>query len=244
MRTSFLSGQPKVSVVKEQFLTFMENLSAEMGGARIYLKREDLNHTGAHKVNNTIGQALLAKHMGKKRVIAETGAGQHGVATATAAAVLGLSCDVYMGTEDMRRQAPNVYRMHMLGTEVREVKVGSATLKEAVSETIRDWVTNVSDTHYIIGSAVGPHPYPMMVRDFQIVLGRESRAQMLEQTGALPEMLNHVADFYDEDVDLRLTALLSWVEPVILIFVAGFVAAVLVSLYLPIFSIGSRGLPT
>ena len=156
------------------------------GGARIYLKREDLAHTGAHKINNALGQALLAKRMGKQRIVAETGAGQHGVATATVCAMLALECVVYMGTEDMRRQAPNVYRMRMLGTEVRPVESGSRTLKDAISESIRDWVTNVDTTHYLIGSVVGPHPYPAMVRDFQSVIGREAREQMLQATGALP----------------------------------------------------------
>jgi tryptophan synthase beta chain len=165
-----------------------KNLSDSIGGAQIYLKREDLNHTGAHKINNALGQALLAVRMGKRRIVAETGAGQHGVATATVCAMLGLDCVVYMGTEDMRRQEPNVFRMKMLGAEVRGVTAGTRTLKEAVSETIRDWVTNVADTHYIIGSVVGPHPYPMMVRDLQTVLGREARAQMLETTGALPDV--------------------------------------------------------
>ena len=153
---------------------YAARLTERAGGARIFLKREDLAHTGAHKINNALGQALVAKRMAKPRIVAETGAGQHGVAVATVCAMLGMRCVVYMGTEDMRRQEPNVYRMHMLGAEVREVTVGSRTLKEAVSETIRDWVTNVADTHYIIGSVVGPHPYPMMVRDFQTVLGRES----------------------------------------------------------------------
>jgi len=156
------------------------------GGARIYLKREDLAHTGAHKINNALGQALLAKRMGKQRIVAETGAGQHGVATATVCAMLALECVVYMGTEDMRRQAPNVYRIRMLGAEVRPVESGSRTLKDAISESIRDWVTNVDTTHYLIGSVVGPHPYPAMVRDFQSVIGREAREQMLETTGALP----------------------------------------------------------
>ena len=162
-------------------------LTDHAGGAEIYLKREDLAHTGAHKINNALGQGLLAKRMGKQRIVAETGAGQHGVATATVCALLGIECVVYMGEEDMRRQAPNVYRMGMLGAEVRPVTAGSRTLKEAVSETIRDWVTNVRDTHYIIGSVVGPHPYPMMVRDLQTVIGRESREQMLAQAGRLPD---------------------------------------------------------
>lgn len=168
-------------------LYFAQRLTERGGGAQIYLKREDLAHTGAHKINNALGQVLVAKRMGKQRIVAETGAGQHGVATATVCAMLGMECIVYMGTEDMRRQEPNVFRMRMLGAEVRGVTAGSRTLKEAVSETIRDWVTNVDDTHYIIGSAVGPHPYPMMVRDFQTVIGLESKAQMLEATGSLPD---------------------------------------------------------
>ena len=161
-------------------------LSDAIGGGRIYLKREDLNHTGAHKVNNTIGQALLAKHMGKRRVIAETGAGQHGVATATVAARLGLECQVFMGEEDIRRQSLNVYRMKLLGAEVVPVTSGSRTLKDAMNEALRDWVTNVDDTFYIIGTVAGPHPYPMLVRDFQSVIGREARVQSLAQTGKLP----------------------------------------------------------
>jgi len=168
-------------------LYFAQRLTEQAGGARIYLKREDLAHTGAHKINNALGQVLMARRMGKQRIVAETGAGQHGVAVATVCAMFGMDCAVYMGTEDMHRQEPNVYRMRMLGAEVREVTAGSRTLKEAVSETIRDWVTNVADTHYIIGSVVGPHPYPMMVRDFQTVIGRESREQMLEETGKLPD---------------------------------------------------------
>jgi tryptophan synthase beta chain len=164
-------------------------LSDEIGGARILLKREDLNHTGAHKVNNTIGQALLAKYMGKKRVIAETGAGQHGVASATVAARLGLECHVFMGEEDIRRQSLNVYRMKLLGAEVVPVTSGSRTLKDAMSEAMRDWVTNVDSTFYIIGTVAGPHPYPMLVRDFQSVIGREARAQSLAQTGKLPDAL-------------------------------------------------------
>ena len=164
-------------------------LSDVIGGARILLKREDLNHTGAHKVNNTIGQALLAKHMGKKRVIAETGAGQHGVASATVAARLGLECHVFMGEEDIRRQALNVYRMKLLGAQVVSVTSGSRTLKDAMNEAMRDWVTNVEDTFYIIGTVAGPHPYPMLVRDFQSVIGREARAQSLAQYGKLPDAL-------------------------------------------------------
>lgn len=163
--------------------------SNELGGAQIYLKREDLNHTGAHKVNNTIGQALLAKHTGKPRVIAETGAGQHGVATATVAARLGLKCQVYMGAEDVERQKINVYRMKLLGAEVIPVHSGSATLKDAMNEAMRDWVTNVDDTFYIIGTVAGPHPYPLLVRDFQSIIGREAREQILAQTGMLPDAL-------------------------------------------------------
>jgi len=166
-----------------------ENWSNSIGGAKIYLKREDLNHTGAHKIKNTIGQALLAKRMGKKRVIAETGAGQHGVASATVAARLGMECIVYMGAEDVKRQAQNVYRMKLLGAEVVPVESGSRTLKDALNEALRDWVTNVDETFYIIGTVAGPHPYPAMVRDFQAVIGRESRQQMLDSTGKLPEAL-------------------------------------------------------
>jgi len=162
-------------------------LTAEAGGAQIYLKREDLAHTGAHKINNALGQALLAKRMGKQRIIAETGAGQHGVATATACALLGLDCIVYMGEVDIARQAPNVFRMKLLGAEVRPVTSGSRTLKDAINEAIRDWVTNVENTFYIIGSVVGPHPYPRMVRDFQAVIGQEARAQSLAQIGHLPD---------------------------------------------------------
>ena len=164
-------------------------LSDQIGGARIMLKREDLNHTGAHKVNNTIGQALLAKYMGKRRVIAETGAGQHGVATATVAARLGLECHVFMGEEDIRRQSLNVYRMKLLGADVVPVTSGSRTLKDAMNEAMRDWVTNVDSTFYIIGTVAGPHPYPMLVRDFQSVIGREARTQSLSQTGKLPDAL-------------------------------------------------------
>jgi tryptophan synthase beta chain len=160
-----------------------------LGGAQIYLKREDLNHTGAHKINNTVGQALLAKRMGKKRVIAETGAGQHGVATATVAARLGFECVVYMGTEDIQRQAINVYRMRLLGAEVRPVSSGSKTLKDALNEAMRDWVTNVDNTFYIIGTVAGPHPYPVMVRDFQAIIGREVRQQLATQIGQLPDVL-------------------------------------------------------
>ncbi len=166
-----------------------KHLTKRCGGAQIYLKREDLNHTGAHKINNCIGQALLAKHLGKTRIIAETGAGQHGVATATIAARLGLKCVVYMGEEDIARQAPNVYRMRLLGAQVVPVTSGTKTLKDALNEAMRDWVSNVDDTFYIIGTVAGPHPYPMMVRDFQCVIGREARAQILEQAGRLPDAL-------------------------------------------------------
>ena len=164
-------------------------LSEHLGGARIWLKREDLCHTGAHKINNALGQALLTREMGKRRVIAETGAGQHGVAVATACALLGLACRVYMGAEDMRRQRPNVYRMRLLGAEVVAVDAGSRTLKDAINEALRDWVTNVRDTHYILGSVLGPHPFPMMVRDFQAVIGREARGQMLDAAGRLPDVV-------------------------------------------------------
>jgi tryptophan synthase beta chain len=164
-------------------------LSASAGGARIVLKREDLAHTGAHKINNALGQALLALRMGKRRIVAETGAGQHGVATATVCALLGLDCHVFMGSEDMARQALNVFRMRLLGAEVVEVTSGSRTLKDAINEAMRDWVTNVRDTYYLLGSALGPHPYPLMVREFQSVIGREARAQCLEQLGRLPDVV-------------------------------------------------------
>ena len=170
-------------------LYFAERWTQSIGGAQIYLKREDLNHTGAHKVNNTIGQALLAKHSGKKRVIAETGAGQHGVASATVAARLGLECEVFMGEEDIRRQSLNVYRMKLLGAKVNSVTSGTRTLKDAMNEAMRDWVTNVDDTFYIIGTAAGPHPYPQLVRDFQSIIGRETKQQSLEQVGRLPDAL-------------------------------------------------------
>jgi tryptophan synthase beta chain len=170
-------------------LYFARRWSEQIGGARIYLKREDLNHTGAHKINNTVGQALLAKRMGKTRIIAETGAGQHGVATATVAARLGLTCVVYMGAVDIKRQASNVYRMKLLGAEVVPVHSGTKTLKDALNEAMRDWVTHVDSTFYIIGTVAGPHPYPEMVRDFQAVIGREARSQILEQTGRLPDAL-------------------------------------------------------
>jgi tryptophan synthase beta chain len=168
-------------------LSHARRLTAHLGGAQIYLKREDLAHSGAHKINNALGQALLARSMGKRRVIAETGAGQHGVATATAAALLGLECVVYMGTVDMARQQPNVLRMRLLGAEVRPVESGTRTLKDAINEAIRDWVTNVGDTYYLLGSALGPHPYPAMVRDFQAVIGHEARSQILAQAGVLPD---------------------------------------------------------
>lgn len=197
-------------------LYFAEQLTREIGGAKIYLKREDLAHTGAHKINNAIGQMLLARKMGKTRIIAETGAGQHGVATAAAAAMMGFACVVYMGTEDMRRQAPNVFRMKLLGAEVRGVDSGSKTLKDAVSEAMRDWVSNIRDTHYIIGSALGPHPYPLIVRDFQKIIGEEARAQMLEREGRLPHEVvsclgggsNAIGAFHAflDDADVMLTA--------------------------------------
>jgi tryptophan synthase beta chain len=164
-------------------------LTERCGGARIYLKREDLSHTGSHKINNALGQVLLARRMGKRRIIAETGAGQHGVATATVCALFGLDCAVYMGAEDIRRQALNVFRMRLLGAEVREVTAGAQTLKDAINEALRDWVTNPTDTYYLLGSALGPHPYPQMVRDFQSVIGREAREQILEKEGRLPDCL-------------------------------------------------------
>ena len=196
-------------------LYFAANLTRHCGGAKIYLKREDLAHTGAHKINNALGQALLAKYMGKPRIIAETGAGQHGVATATVCAMLGLQCLVYMGAADIQRQSLNVYRMRLLNAEVVPVDAGTRTLKDAINEAIRDWVTNVATTHYLIGSAVGPHPYPMLVRDFQSVIGREARAQILDAEGRLPDYViacvgggsNAIGAFYefiaDETVRLR-----------------------------------------
>jgi tryptophan synthase beta chain len=168
-------------------LTYAKRLSEQLGGAQIYLKREDLAHTGAHKINNALGQALLVRRMGKKRIVAETGAGQHGVASATAAALLGLECVVYMGVVDIARQEPNVFRMKLLGAEVRPVTSGTQTLKDAINEAIRDWVTNVGDTHYLLGSALGPHPYPTIVREFQSVIGIEAREQMLRDVGRLPD---------------------------------------------------------
>ena len=170
-------------------LHYAARLTGRAGGARIYLKREDLSHTGSHKINNALGQALLARRMGKRRVIAETGAGQHGVAAATVCALFGLSCVVYMGAEDVRRQRLNVFRMRLLGAEVREVEAGQRTLKDAINEALRDWVTNVADTYYLLGSALGPHPYPLMVREFQSVIGREARAQFLGREGRLPDAL-------------------------------------------------------
>lgn len=170
-------------------LTFAKNLTEKIGGAKIYLKREDLAHTGAHKINNTLGQALLAKYMGKKRIIAETGAGQHGVATATACALFGLKCVIYMGEKDMERQSPNVYRMKLMGAEVVPVKSGTKTLKDAINEAMRDWVTNINDTYYLLGSALGPHPYPMMVRDFQKIIGEEAKKQILIEENRLPDEL-------------------------------------------------------
>ena len=170
-------------------LYYAERLTKQLGGAKIYLKREDLCHTGAHKINNTIGQVLLTRRMGKRRVIAETGAGQHGVAVATVASLFGLQCEVYMGTEDMERQALNVFRMRLLGTNVKPVNAGSRTLKDAISEAMRDWTTNVRTTHYILGSVLGAHPYPMMIRDFQSIIGRETRKQILQAEGKLPDYL-------------------------------------------------------
>jgi tryptophan synthase beta chain len=196
-------------------LYFAERMTDELGGAKIYLKREDLAHTGAHKINNTVGQALLASRMGKKRIIAETGAGQHGVATATVAALLNMECEIFMGLEDTRRQSLNVLRMKLLGATVREVTQGTRTLKDAMNEAMRDWITNVRDTFYIIGSVAGPHPYPMMVRDFQSVIGREAREQILGTEGRLPDLLvacvgggsNAMGLFYSflEDADVQMT---------------------------------------
>src|SRR4030042_1209763 len=186
---SELSAHLKDYVGRPTPLYFAKRLTEELKGARIYLKREDLTHTGAHKINNTLGQAMLVKRMGKKRVIAETGAGQHGVATATAAALFGLKCAVYMGEEDIQRQSPNVFRMKLLGAEVIPVSSGSKTLKDAINEAIRDWVTHVQDTYYLIGSVVGPHPYPMMVRDFQSIIGKEAKKQVLVKEGRLPDYL-------------------------------------------------------
>lgn len=211
-----LGGLLKDFVGRPTPLYYAEQLTRSLGGAKIYLKREDLTHTGAHKINNAMGQILLAKQMGKTRIIAETGAGQHGVATAAAAAKMGLKCIVYMGEEDMHRQAPNVFRMRLMGAEVVGVTSGSATLKDAVSEAMRDWVTNVEDTYYIIGSALGPHPYPMMVRDFHKVIGEETRAQIMATENRLPDEVvaclgggsNAIGIFHEflDDVDVQLTA--------------------------------------
>src|ERR1700674_4898999 len=184
-----MNGYLKDYVGRPSPLYFAERLTRHLGGAKIYFKREELNHTGAHKINNCIGQILLARRMGKKRIIAETGAGQHGVATATVAARFGLPCVVYMGEVDIERQKPNVFRMNLLGAEVRPVKSGSRTLKDAMNEALRDWVSNVEDTFYIIGSAAGPHPYPAMVRDFQLVIGNEIRQQIEQAEGRLPDLL-------------------------------------------------------
>ena len=201
-------------VGRETPLYFAERLTEHCGGAKIYLKREDLNHTGAHKINNALGQALLAKRMGKKKIVAETGAGQHGVATATACALLDLECIVYMGAEDIKRQALNVFRMELLGTKVVSVDSGSSTLKDAVNEALRHWVTNIEDTHYILGSAMGPHPFPTIVRDFQRVIGDETREQILALENRLPDTVvacvgggsNSIGMFYPfvEDSDVRL----------------------------------------
>ena len=199
---------------RPSLLYYAEKMTNDLGGAKIYLKREDLNHTGSHKINNVLGQALMAKKMGKNRVIAETGAGQHGVATATAAALLGLECEIYMGKEDTERQALNVYRMELLGSKVHPVTSGTMTLKDAVNETMREWTNRIEDTHYILGSAVGPHPFPMIVRDFQSVISREARDQILEAEGKLPAAViacvgggsNAIGTFYNfiNDKDVRL----------------------------------------
>ena len=204
----------KQYVGRQTPLYFAERLTEHLGGARVYFKREDLCHTGAHKINNALGQVLLAKKMGKKRIIAETGAGQHGVATATASALLGLCCEIYMGAEDIERQKLNVFRMKLLGSKVNSVESGSQTLKDAINEGLRDWVTNVGDTHYVMGTVHGPHPYPMICRDFQSVIGHEARQQILDQEGRLPNTLiacvgggsNAIGLFYDfvGDKDVRL----------------------------------------
>ncbi len=199
---------------RPSLLYYAKRMTEDLGGAKIYLKREDLNHTGAHKINNVLGQALLAKRMGKTRVIAETGAGQHGVATATAAALMDMECEIFMGEEDIKRQALNVYRMRLLGAKVHSVKSGTATLKDAVSETMREWVGRLADTHYVLGSCMGPHPFPTIVRDFQSVISREIKAQMLEKEGRLPDAVlacvgggsNAIGAFYHfiEDEQVRL----------------------------------------
>ena len=195
-------------------LYYAEKMTKDLGGAKIYLKREDLNHTGAHKINNVLGQILLAKRMGKKRIIAETGAGQHGVATATVSALFGLECEIYMGAEDVKRQSLNAYRMELLGAKVHSVTSGTSTLKDAVNEAMRDWATNIETTFYCIGSAMGPHPYPTMVRDFQKIISEEAKAQILEKEGRLPDCViacvgggsNAIGAFYNfiEDKDVRL----------------------------------------
>ncbi|MDD3233234.1 MAG: tryptophan synthase subunit beta, partial [Candidatus Methanomethylophilus sp.] len=190
---------------RPSLLYYAANMTEDLGGAKIYLKREDLNHTGAHKINNVLGQCLLAKRMGKTRVIAETGAGQHGVATATVAALMGLKCEIFMGEKDMERQALNVYRMKLLGADVRCVKSGTGTLKDAVNETMREWTNRIADTHYVLGSVMGPHPFPTLVRDFQSVIGKEVRQQMMAKEGRLPDYLiacvgggsNAIGLFYD-----------------------------------------------
>lgn len=199
---------------RPSLLYYAEHMTRDLGGAKIYLKREDLNHTGSHKINNVIGQALLAKKMGKTRLIAETGAGQHGVATATIAALLGMECEIFMGEEDTKRQALNVYRMKLLGAKVHPVTSGTATLKDAVSETMREWTSRIADTHYVLGSVMGPHPFPTIVRDFQSVISKEIRAQILEKEGRLPDAViacvgggsNAIGAFYNfiEDKDVRL----------------------------------------
>ena len=190
---------------RPSMLYYAERMTRDLGGAKVYIKREDLNHTGSHKINNVLGQMLLAKKMGKKRIIAETGAGQHGVATATVAALFGLECEVYMGAEDVERQSLNVYRMELLGTKVHSVQSGTRTLKDAINEAMRDWATNIADTYYLIGSVMGPHPYPEMVRDFQKIIGEEARAQLMEREGKLPAAVfacvgggsNAMGMFYD-----------------------------------------------
>jgi tryptophan synthase beta chain len=184
-----LTGLQKTYIGRPTQLYYARRLTEHLGGAKIYLKREDLAHTGAHKINNAVGQVLLTKNMGKKRVIAETGAGQHGVATATGAALLGLECEIYMGTEDMERQALNVFRMRLLGAKVTEVRTGTKTLKDAINEALRDWTTNVRTTHYVLGTVFGPHPYPLMVRYFQSIIGRETKRQILDAEGRLPDYL-------------------------------------------------------
>ena len=202
---SELEGLLKDYAGRPSLLYYAEKMTKDLGGAKVYLKREDLNHTGSHKLNNVLGQVLLAKRMGKTRVIAETGAGQHGVATATAAALMGMECEIYMGEEDTVRQALNVYRMELLGAKVHPVKTGTRTLKDAVNETLREWTARVSDTHYVLGSVMGPHPFPTIVRDFQSVIGREVRAQLHEKEGRLPDALlacvgggsNAMGLFYD-----------------------------------------------